>query len=146
MNLLLVLLFLISSCGGGGTDSDSDDPFPSPTQTPISGITPGSIPDPVATSTPPSEPTPMFTPTFDPENLEVEIQLINRNLELNWTDLSANNYRILIWSGNATPLIFNAVGTELETAIAPGDYTLLVEAYDELGSSVFSEPEFIEVQ
>ena len=155
VNFFLLSVFLITSCGGGGdTSSGTDSPAPSPT--PIANFTPGMTPDPAPTATPSSNatpmetpssnPTPMITPTPNQEIFEVAVQLNSGNLTLNWTDISANSYRVLIWSGDSAPLVFSSIDTDLETAIAPGDYTLIVEAYDELGNSVFSDPEFIEVQ
>ena len=135
----LLLVFLLASCGGSETTSNTDN---------SNSSTPVPEPTPVATSAP--NPTPEANPPASPpenmESIQVEAQLMNRRLEISWSNISADNYRILITNGNASPLVFNTFETAMVTEVNPGSYTVIVEAYDELGNSVFSNPEFVEVQ
>jgi len=75
-------------------------------------------------------------------NLEVD----GNDVYLNWTESNADQYRILYWEGNEAPQEFVTSGTEYTfPPLASGTYSVVVEAYDGLGNSLFSVPVMLEV-
>ena len=85
------------------------------------------------------------TTTALPGAPKVEVQVQNGRFSLNWNDTNAEQYRVLFWHGNEAP------GEHLTTdtvftlpPLSRGDYTVIVEAYDALGNSVFSTPVSVE--
>jgi hypothetical protein len=75
-------------------------------------------------------------------NLEVD----GNDVRLNWSKSNADQYRILYWEGNETPREFVTSDTEyMFPPLASGTYTVVVEAYDVLGNSLFSMPVMLEV-
>ena len=76
----------------------------------------------------------------------VALTMENNNIYLNWSQGNANQYRVLYWKGNNAPE--EQITTSTEYAFPPlstGSYTVLVEAYDEMGNSTFSVPVALEV-
>ena len=77
-------------------------------------------------------------------NIAVERDRIN----LNWNDSNADQYRVLIWQGDDVNLFGNDAPLEYMTntitytlpSLTSLTYTIIVEAYDELGNSLFSAP------
>ena len=77
-------------------------------------------------------------------NIAVERDRIN----LNWNDSNADQYRVLIWQGDDVNLFGNDAPQEYMTngitytlpSLTSLTYTIIVEAYDELGNSLFSAP------
>jgi hypothetical protein len=65
---------------------------------------------------------------------------------LSWDNSNADQYRVLYWEGNNAPqeYITSSMGYTLPT-LGLGIYTVIVEAYDELGNSLFSTPVTLEV-
>ena len=67
---------------------------------------------------------------------------------LNWNDSNADQYRGLIWQGDEVNLFGNDAPQEYMTntitytlpSLTSLTYTIIVEAYDELGNSSFSAP------
>ena len=59
------------------------------------------------------------------------------NFDLNWTDTDAYQYRVLYWQGTDAPQehLTNTTTYTLPP-LNSGEYTALVEAYDELGNSL----------
>ena len=70
----------------------------------------------------------------------------NGNFDLNWNDTDAYQYRVLYWQGSDAPQehLTNATSYILPP-LRRGEYTALVEAYDALGNSAFSQPVLMEV-
>jgi len=77
-------------------------------------------------------------------NIAVERDRIN----LNWNDSNADQYRVLIWQGEQAGVWGNDAPQEYMTnsptytlpPLTSLTYTIIVEAYDELGNSSFSAP------
>ena len=69
----------------------------------------------------------------------------NGNFDLNWNDTDAYQYRVLYWQDSDAPEedLTNATTYTLPP-LSRGKYTVLVEAYDELGNSLFSAPVALE--
>ncbi len=77
----------------------------------------------------------------------VQLSFDSGMLNVSWNDANAQSYRVLYWI-NSDPALNESMATGNEHAISAtenGTYTLLVEAYDDLGNSVFSNPQQIEV-
>ena len=76
----------------------------------------------------------------------VEILIENDNINLSWSDANAAQYRVLYWQGNNAPQDFITTSTDYTLPpLGSGDYTIIVEAYDALGNSLFSAPIALEV-
>ena len=70
----------------------------------------------------------------------------NNNIYLNWSQSNADLYRVLYWKGNNAPQEQITTSTEYTfPPLSTGSYTVVVEAYDELGNSLFSVPVTLEV-
>ena len=67
---------------------------------------------------------------------------------LNWNGSNADQFRVLIWQGDDVNLFGNDAPQEYMTngitytlpSLTSLTYTIIVEAYDELGNSLFSAP------
>lgn len=76
----------------------------------------------------------------------VSIVTENGNIYLNWDQSNADQFRVLYWEGNEDPQELVTTDTEYTfPPLAAGSYTILVEAYDSLGNSLFSVPATLEV-
>ncbi len=116
-------------------------PTPIVTPTPTPGVTP--TPTPSATPTPTPEPSPTPEPLTAPT---VEMSGTGGTLALNWSGSNAVSYRVLYWSiAQADPIETLTSGQSFSQSVADGTYTIVVEAYDELGNSLFSAPAQVEV-
>lgn len=71
-----------------------------------------------------------------------------QQLNLFWRDSNADSYRVLYWlegsTGAPSEYVTNALGYSTPS-LSPGRYSVIVEAYDELGNSLFSDPLSLEV-
>jgi len=67
-------------------------------------------------------------------------------LEVSWSDTNAYRYRLLYRKEGEKPTqhFSHSLNFTLE-ALTSGNYFILVEAYDELGNSLFSKPVSVEV-
>ena len=76
----------------------------------------------------------------------VEVLRENGELNLIWDDMNAALYRVLYWQDSDAPDEFTTAGTAYTLPpLSRGDYTVILEAYDSLGNSVFSAPVSMEV-
>ena len=132
---LSLLVVSLIACGGGGTPS-------SPSDTPTTPVPDSSEPPTTPSSEPPTSPTTgvLTTPI-------VNVTMIDQQLQLQWTESFASSYRVLYWAEGEAPqeattndltYIFSTLNTDA--------YTAIVEAYDDLGNSLFSAPISVEVQ
>ena len=65
----------------------------------------------------------------------------NSSLEVLWDNSNASQYRVIYWRDGEPAQFFTTSDTEFTSPnLAPGDYTVIVEAYDEQGNSLFSDP------
>jgi hypothetical protein len=65
---------------------------------------------------------------------------------LSWDNSNADQYRILYWEGNNAPQEYITSSTDYTLpTLGLGFYTVIVEAYDELGNSLFSTPVTLDV-
>ena len=149
---IFIGVIILSSCGGGSGQSDpvssdpadSSDPRLNPTARPTSL--------PLPTQTPEALPTPNADPTPSPDVISqdnrptVFAEIDENQLFIEWTDVQAAGYRILYWSNTIeTRELFSHQDHFVSLPLsAPGVYTIIVEAYDNLGNSYFSEPVFME--
>ena len=127
---LSLLVVSLIACGGGGTPSSPSDtpstPVPAPT---------------TPSSEPPTSPTGVLTTPI------VNVTMIDQQLQLQWTESFASSYRVLYWAEGEAPQ--EATTNDLSYIFATLDtdaYTAIVEAYDDLGNSLFSAPISVEVQ
>lgn len=64
-----------------------------------------------------------------------------------WDQSNAAEYRVIYWRGSDIPS--EHVTSDLEYVspplVEPGEYIVIVEAYDEQGNSLFSDPSIIEI-
>lgn len=122
MKKLIPIIFLLTSCGGGGSSS--------------------SEPPPTVVTPPPSSP-----PVVD-TTLKKPVLTVTQTLA-SWTESNAHEYRLVYHKEGHRP-VPNGYGTQngsqvitdgLQTQIdlTSGTWTLFVEAYDELGNSLFSD-------
>jgi len=144
------LVVTLVACGGGSSDSEKGllvietpvaDPTiePSPTATPVA-----ETPPPGPTQTPDPTPTPTFGELLTPSlNVTSDAGV----LTVNWNDAGAQSYRVLFWGPNEVdPMESFTTQLQFSTFLdVDGQYSVIVEAYDELGNSLFSEPSFVEV-
>ena len=76
----------------------------------------------------------------------VEVLREKGELNLIWDDMNAALYRVLYWQDSDGPDEFTTAGTAYTLPpLSRGDYTVILEAYDSLGNSVFSAPVSMEV-
>lgn len=60
---------------------------------------------------------------------------------LGWDDSNADQYRIFYWQGNEMPQEYMTNSTTFTLSpLSRGTYTVIVEAYDSLGNSLFGAP------
>ena len=119
-NLLIYLVFLLylSGCGAPPNSDDKSDAS-------VSSGTSGST-------------------SIKPPSVTVVTE--NGNINLDWNDIDAAQYRVLYWQGNDAPQEFMTASTAYTLPpLSTGYYTVIVEAYDELGNSLFSAPVALEV-
>lgn len=76
----------------------------------------------------------------------VKVMNSGSQLEVSWSDSNAYRYRLLYWKEGEKPTqhFSHSLNFILEV-LTSGNYFILVEAYDELGNSLFSKPVLIEV-
>ena len=131
---LLFLMVSLIACGGGGTPSSSSD-------TPTTPVPDSSEPPTTPSSEPPTSPTGVLTTPI------VNVTMVDQQLQLQWTESFASSYRVLYWAEGVAPQ--EATTNDLTYIFATLDtdaYTAIVEAYDDLGNSLFSAPISVEVQ
>ena len=135
---LSVLITSLMACGGGGNEN-------SPSDVPV-------IPEPDS-GDPPAPPSgELIIPI-------VNVVMNDQQLELSWSESFASLYRVLYWEGDEVPQGAPQLAPQLAPQTATtnnlayvtatlntGTYTVIVEAYDELGNSLFSAPTSVEVQ
>ena len=71
------------------------------------------------------------------------VNVVENNLgtHLNWNDTEAYRYRVFYWQGNDAPQEHMTASTTFTLpSLSSGAYTVIVEGYDSLGSSLFSVP------
>ena len=129
---ILVLSLALTGCGGGsGNDANSDTALsdqPSNDQTSNDQIND-------QTETNDGQ---LIAPTVtDNSN--------NSGLSIRWNDSNAESYRVLFWTGDDSPQEHQTSDLEFTINTASGNYQVIVEAYDELGNSMFSTPISVEV-
>ena len=140
-------LVILTGCGGSSEQSGITTPNPTiePTIEPTTVPTIAPAPTPTAFPLPAPTQTPDVISQNDRPELFAEVFDGDQFL-LEWTDMQADRYRIIYWSETQqTTIHFSNENFFVTPPIAePGRYTLIVEAYDELGNSYFSEPVFME--
>lgn len=67
-------------------------------------------------------------------------------MQVSWSDASAVRYRVLALRESESPREATSVGLRADLPAEPGSYSVVVEAYDALGNSRFSDPVAIEVK
>jgi hypothetical protein len=76
----------------------------------------------------------------------VQVVRESGKFKLKWDDSGASQYRVLYWQGTDAPDESTTAGTAYTLPpLSRGDYTVIVEAYNALGSSMFSAPVAVEV-
>tara|TARA_R110000868_G_scaffold286311_1_gene546753 strand:- start:554 stop:1123 length:570 start_codon:yes stop_codon:yes gene_type:complete len=158
--LLACCCLFVVACGGANTESSEkgllgvgSSPTPTPAASPTATATPivTATPLPVTPTPSPATPTatPDPTPTPAPGELfgpTLSVLSDAGSLSVSWNNSNASRYRILVWSeGNPRPETTETTQLSFSTVVPSGDHTVMVEAYDELGSSVFSAPATVEV-
>lgn len=75
-----------------------------------------------------------------------EVMQVADQLQISWSNAGGANYRVLYGLVGARPdeVFTQQLSTTVDIA-EPGSYQVIVEAYDELGNSQFSEPVVVEV-
>jgi len=113
--MLPILLMVLSGCGVGPTEESLTLP---------SGSTGGTT----------SSSNALAAPT-------VNVAARNGSTILEWNEVGANQYRVLYWQGSDAPQehTTNSIAYTLPN-LSSGNYTVIVEAYDALGNSLFSTP------
>lgn len=142
---LMIFSALVSSCGGESTESGLF--HTSPAETPIR--TPGEpgMPEPTISATPTATPQTTSEPETGVTTPTLSANVNNKTLNVSWNNVSAASYRVLVWQDQTSaPIVVTTSNLNSSVALADaGNYTIMVEAYDALGNSVFSEPRFMEV-
>jgi hypothetical protein len=68
------------------------------------------------------------------------------NISISWEWGNADSYRVLYWKGNETPQEHLTTDTTWTfPSLGTGSYTIIVEAYDLLGNSLFSDPVALDI-
>jgi len=135
---LSVFITSLIACGGGGDES-------SPSEAPT-------IPEPDSNE-PPTPPSGELTAPI------VNVVISDQQLELSWSESFASLYRVLYWEVDDAPQVVSQLAPQeapqtattnnlvyITATLNTGTYTVIVEAYDELGNSLFSAPTTVEVQ
>jgi len=84
-------------------------------------------------------------------NTTLSIPIVNvvnsgSQLEVSWSDSNAYRYRLLYWKEGEKPTQHSSHSLNfILEVLTSGNYFILVEAYDELGNSLFSKPVSVEV-
>ena len=76
------------------------------------------------------------------------VKVVNNGsqLEVSWSDSNADQYRLVYWKEGEKPTQhFSHLLNFTLDDLTSGNYFILVEAYDELGNSLFSKPVSVEV-
>ena len=77
---------------------------------------------------------------------QVNLQRNGNQVQVSWNDANASSYRVLYWQEGSRPNERSTSGNSLSLDnLSSGTYNILVEAYDELGNSIFSVPSQIGV-
>ncbi len=96
-------------------------------------------PEPVPPEPVPPEPVPLAAPV-------VNLGANGDSTILDWNNSNANQYRVLYWQGNENPQEHMTNSTTYTLPpLSSGVYTVIVEAYDALGNSLFSTPVTVRV-
>ncbi|AWB66000.1 hypothetical protein C2869_05905 [Saccharobesus litoralis] len=76
----------------------------------------------------------------------VTSQVTGNQVSLSWADSGANQYRVLYWYGNETPneIVTQALNVTLNDLSQLTGLTILIEASDERGNAVYSQPIIVE--
>lgn len=137
-----------------GSNDDSGNGSNDDGLIPTTPDTPDTPPEPPEddTSEPPVATPPITTPDPipDPQPLSkpnASVLVGGSRLNVSWDNVQAVLYRVMIWSENSrTPETreLEVTSTTIDTSLS-GELTLVVEAYDVLGNSVFSDPLYMEV-
>ncbi|PCK07373.1 MAG: hypothetical protein COA42_14635 [Alteromonadaceae bacterium] len=130
----------LTACGGGSDGGVARSNAQTPTPTPLPTVTA----EPTPTATPaPATPIPTLPPVPDPVipltlPSAIEVGSTADQLNVTWEPSNAQEYRVVYWQGDETPSEYLTTGASFSAAVDDGQYSVLVEAYDELGNSVFS--------
>lgn len=117
-------------------------PTTTPVETPVQTPVPSSTPDPQTTPTPTPTPTPVVL-----SKPRLSVSITASGLNVNWGQDTAYRYRVLYYRDDI--LLGDALTNSVSSHVLPvndfGTYTVIVEAYDTLGNSLFSDPAVVEV-
>lgn len=146
--LLSSVTALLMACGGGGSGGGLTSPDGGG-----GGGGSGSQPTPTPTPTPnPEGPTPSSTPPPDPNPTELtkpqlQTTVLSGQVAVSWSPTAAANHRILVWfEDDVAPQEYSTESFSYDVPIsAAGRHLVIVEAYDALGNSLFSDPAVVEV-
>jgi hypothetical protein len=120
--ILLAFFIFLSACGEGEGDDTNTSGNPNNS-------------DPNSNSS-----TSLSRPTISTSQIEDSIVVF-------WDQSNASHYRVIYWEENQIPQEY--LTSDFEHTSPPltlsSEYTIIVEAYDEFGNSLFSEPSTIEV-
>ena len=122
-NILLFSITLsIYGCGGSSSGTEAV-----PSTTPLTSSAPH-------TSN-------LLTPNTEALSKPDVIATIDGNLlSVRWNNVNADRYRVLYWQANNAPMEINTQALQASANLAQaGTYAILVEAYDEQGSALFSD-------
>lgn len=118
LTTITILSMTMMGCGGGKS-SDTTSNLP---------------PD-----NPPNSAGPLSTPS-------VQSEVSNNQIVLSWSESNAESYRVIYWQDSQLPSEYITANRIYTTpTLDNGRYTVIVEAYDELGHSLFSVPVDAEV-
>lgn len=118
---LLTAALLLSACGGGGGGGGTQPAESGGPQTPV---VEGALLKPSLTT-----------------------QFSSGAVSMVWSESNASVYRVLYWLEDGAQLseeMTNATSFDFVPGVE-GTYLLMVEAYDENGNSIFSDPRILEV-
>ena len=75
------------------------------------------------------------------------VQQSGESIEIFWDPVSAAEFRVIVWPVNDLPQTYVTQEFEFSTPVlnSSGEHIIMVEAYDELGNSLFSDPSTLEV-
>lgn len=154
--VLGALSLALSSCGGGDSEQEKgllsvpqepgiQTPSPEPSATPSPSSTPSitQTPSPTASPTPPSDPGSVTGLTKPALSVEV----LGDTISASWSDSSAEGYLLRVWPQDTSTVEETSVSiTSYQTgALRSTWYLVMVEAYDEFGNGIFSDPVYVEV-
>jgi len=118
-------------------------PPPAPTPAPAEPVQPSPVisqptPSPGAPPSMPEEPLPPLVQDLIQPILTADV--VGNNINLSWSESNASEYRVLY---RRNGLSFEEFTTNHQLSLGnlqSGNYTIYVEAYDELGNSLFASP------